>query len=84
VNEPAPGSGHDSIIDLERRELLSILRSVQDAKRPVSDPKPKPGLRNDSIIDLGRRDALMMLRSVQDAERSVSDPRPPDDIAWLD
>lgn len=84
MNEPAPGSGHDSIIDLERRELLSILRSVQDAKRPVSDPGPKPGPGPDAIIDLERRDVLMMLRSVQDGERSVSDPWPPDDIAWLD
>ena len=35
MNEPAPGSGQDIIIDLERRELLSILKSVQDAEGPI-------------------------------------------------
>jgi hypothetical protein len=38
VIEPAPGSGQDTVIHLERRELLSILRSVQDAGRPVPIP----------------------------------------------
>lgn len=42
MNEPAPGSGQDTItiIDLERREVLSILRSVQDAERPVPRAEP--------------------------------------------
>ena len=35
MNEPAPGSGQDIIIDLERRELLAILRSVQEDESPV-------------------------------------------------
>jgi hypothetical protein len=35
VSEPAPGSGQDIVIDLERRELLAILRSVQEADSPV-------------------------------------------------
>ncbi|MGH2786645.1 MAG: hypothetical protein ACRDJV_01885 [Actinomycetota bacterium] len=29
MDEPAPGSGQMAIIDLERRDLLMILRTVQ-------------------------------------------------------
>jgi hypothetical protein len=43
VSEPAPGSGQDIIIDLERRELLAILRSVQDAEPPFPIPDREPG-----------------------------------------
>jgi hypothetical protein len=43
VSEPAPGSGQETIIDLDRRELLSILRSIQDADAPtvVADSAPE-------------------------------------------
>jgi hypothetical protein len=38
VNEPAPGSGQNTISDLDRLELLSILRSIQETGCPPVIP----------------------------------------------